>query len=61
MLMRVILIEERTMFCPECGEVTGPGPLDSRRLSVARSSLLHRLAHHLRSGMRYVGQRLTSR
>ncbi len=19
------------MFCPECGEVTGPGPLDARR------------------------------
>ena len=39
------------MICPECGEVTAPGPLDARRVERAPISILHRLAQRLRRGL----------
>jgi hypothetical protein len=39
------------MFCPECGEVTAPGPLDPRHQSSDRShslwTRLRRITHQL--------------
>ena len=36
------------MICPECGEVTAPGPLDARRLTDSPVSLFQRLLGRLR-------------
>lgn len=41
------------MLCPECGEITAPGPLDPRRLVHRRRPILHRWVESLR--LRCVG------